>query len=74
MLKNWLIPPESLALFINQTQPKFSSKAIKSFAIAQKKHPGIILGCLHHDGLVDYKNLRRLLVKVSPFLGQWIDV
>lgn len=71
--KNWLISLEDLKIFINRTQPKFSSKAIIAFAQSQKRHPGIILGRLQHEGLVPYKNLKKFLVKVKPFLEGWID-
>jgi HTH-type transcriptional regulator/antitoxin HigA len=65
---NWLIEPLSLQDFIAKHQPHFSRKAIEHFAQTQKRHPGIILGRLHNDQLVPHKNLRALLVKVSPFL------
>ena len=73
LARNWLIDEKALNSFIAQTQPKFSKKAIINFAQAQKKHPGIILGRLQYEGLVPYKNLRMLLVKVKPFLSDWID-
>ena len=28
---------------------------------------------LHHEKLVDFKNLRGMLVKVSPLLAEWVD-
>jgi HTH-type transcriptional regulator/antitoxin HigA len=36
------------------------------------RHPGIILGRLQHEGLIPYNNLRILLVKVKPFISDWI--
>ncbi len=33
-----------------------------------RRHPGIILGRLQRYGLVPYKNLRKLLSKVTPSL------
>jgi hypothetical protein len=39
----------------------------------QNRHPGIILGRLHYDKLVPHKNLRPLLVRVSPILGNFTD-
>ena len=45
-----------------------SRKAIEEFARSQKRPSGIILGRLHNEPLVPHKNLRALLVKVSPFL------
>jgi HTH-type transcriptional regulator / antitoxin HigA len=65
---NWLIDPQAFEDFVAQHQPRFSRKAIETFARQQQRHPGIILGRLHNDELVPHKNLRALLVKVSPFL------
>lgn len=64
---NWLIDPIALQEFVTQYRPRFSRKAIEQFAHQQKRHPGIILGRLHNDNLVPHKNLRALLVKVTPF-------
>ncbi|MEM9274272.1 MAG: addiction module antidote protein, HigA family [Cyanobacteria bacterium P01_F01_bin.143] len=72
LARNWLIDEKALNSFIVNTQPKFSKKAIANFAHEQNKHPGIILGRLQHEGLVPYSNLRMLLVKVKPFLSEWI--
>ena len=55
--------------FVSQTKPKFSKKAITEFTRTQNRHPGIILGRLHHEELVPYRNLRNLLVKVKLFLS-----
>lgn len=65
---DWLIDATALRNFVSATKPHFSRKAIEAFAQTQKRHPGIVLGRLHHDGSVQHKNLRPLLVKVSPFL------
>ena len=70
---NWLLSEPELNSFVIRTKPRFSKKAIIDFAQTQNRHPGIILGRLHHEGLVPYKNLRKLLVKVKPFLSDWID-
>ena len=69
---NWLIDEKALNSFIVQTKSKFSKKAIINFAHDHNKHPGIILGRLQHEGLVPYNNLRMLLVKIKPFLSEWI--
>ena len=68
---NWLIDAAALQNFTSTTKPHFSRKAIETFAQTQKRHPGIILGRLHQNGSVPHKNLRALLVKVSPFLAKW---
>jgi HTH-type transcriptional regulator / antitoxin HigA len=65
---NWLIDPLALQEFVVKHQPRFSRRAIEEFSQSQKRHPGIILGRLHNDQLIPHKNLRALLVKVSPFL------
>ena len=70
--RDWLIDEQVLNSFTIKTQPKFPKKAIIDFAHTQNRHPGIILGRLQHEGLVSYENLRMLLVKVKPFLSDWI--
>jgi HTH-type transcriptional regulator/antitoxin HigA len=65
---NWLIDPLALQEFVVKHKPTFSRKAIEEFAHSQKRHSGIVLGRLHNEQLVPHKNLRALLVKVSPFL------
>jgi HTH-type transcriptional regulator / antitoxin HigA len=65
---NWLIDPIAFQDFVGKQQPNFSRKAIEQFAHRQNRHPGIILGRLHNDNLVPHKNLRALLVKLSPFM------
>jgi HTH-type transcriptional regulator/antitoxin HigA len=64
--RNWLVDQEKLAEFIQETQPFFSRAKIEAFARTRRRHPGIILGQLQQQGYVNYKNLRSLLVKVSP--------
>ena len=73
LAKNWLNTPDSFSNFVQENQPKFSGKVISDFAKTQKRHPGIVLGRLQYEKLVDYKNLRKYLVKVSPYLSNWID-
>ncbi len=73
LAKNWLINSDAFIKFIEQNKPKFSGKIITNFAKNQQRHPGIILGRLQYEKLVDYKNLRKYLVKVSPYLSDWID-
>ncbi|MBW4565762.1 MAG: HigA family addiction module antidote protein [Mojavia pulchra JT2-VF2] len=70
---DWLIHSQTLNEFIIRSKKVFSRKAIEDFAENQHRHPGIILGRLHYDKLVPHKNLRPLLVKVSPLLKNWID-
>jgi HTH-type transcriptional regulator / antitoxin HigA len=71
--RDWLISPLAYENFISQTQPKFSSKAIEDFARTQKRHPGIVIGRLQHDEYIGYGNLRKYLIKVHPYLNDWIE-
>jgi HTH-type transcriptional regulator/antitoxin HigA len=70
----WLVDPEELSAFIGQVAPYFSKASIQAFAAQHNRHPGIILGQLQHRGEVPYGHLRSLLVKVKPYLDEWIDV
>jgi HTH-type transcriptional regulator / antitoxin HigA len=65
----WLIHSQPLNDFIIRNKKVFSRKAIEKFSQTQSRHPGIILGRLQHDKLIPHKNLRPLLVKVSPFFS-----
>ncbi|QLE54905.1 HigA family addiction module antitoxin [Nostoc sp. TCL26-01] len=69
----WLIHPQPYQDFIIRSKKVFSRKAIEEFAQTQSRHPGIILGRLQYDKLVPHKNLRVLLVKVSPFFQNSTD-
>jgi len=73
LAQDWLIEPEAFAEFAAATRPRFSRAKIIAFAQSQKRHPGIVLGPLHYEGVVPYKNLRTLLVKVKLHLAVWID-
>lgn len=73
LARDWLIEPGAFAEFVDGTRPRFSRAKIIAFAQSQQRHPGIVLGRLHYEGLVPYKNLRTLLVKVKPRLSTWID-
>lgn len=68
MASQCLLAPNAYQNFVVSQQSRFSKASIESFAASQHRHPGIVLGRLQRDGLVPYKNLRALLVKVSPYL------
>jgi HTH-type transcriptional regulator/antitoxin HigA len=70
---SWLIDPGAFETFVEATRPYFSEKKIVAFANGIGRCPGIILGRLHHEELVAYQSMRRLLVKVRPYLAGWID-
>jgi HTH-type transcriptional regulator/antitoxin HigA len=71
--RSWLLDQSALNTWVVHTKPYFARRAIESFATTQRVHPGIVLGQLMFDGTVGYKHLRGLLVKVSPYLTDWID-
>jgi len=73
LARDWLIDPDAFASFVRATQPYFSRAKISRFARDLGRHPGIVLGRLQYDGLVPYRNLRHLLVKVKPYLEIWLD-
>jgi HTH-type transcriptional regulator/antitoxin HigA len=73
LAQDWLVDPAEFLSFVAATQPYFSKAKIIAFAKKIGRHPGIVLGRLHHEGLVPYKNLRALLVKVKPYFTTWID-
>ncbi len=70
---DWLVPPAAFQQFVTATQPYFSKAGIEAFAAGQGRHPGIVLGRLQRESLVPWKNLRSLLVKVSPYLRDTIS-
>jgi HTH-type transcriptional regulator/antitoxin HigA len=74
LAQSWLIDAAALDQFVTATAPYFSHQKIKAFAATQNRHPGIIVGQLHHDQVIEYSHSRRFLVKVSPYLETWIDV
>ncbi|MGC9399952.1 MAG: HigA family addiction module antitoxin [Anaerolineae bacterium] len=74
MAQDWLVDAAALAHFVETTQPYFSHAKIKAFAANLQRHPGVIVGRLHHEGILDYNHSRKFLVKVSPHLEAWIDV
>lgn len=71
--RQWLVDHQALQLFVQRNTPYFSKVRVQQFAASQQLHPGIIVGQLHHEGLIPYANLRAFLVKVSGFLGDWKD-
>lgn len=73
LARDWLIDSYALRAFVDDVEPYFSEKRVRSFASSQGLHPGIVLGRLQHERLVPYKNLRKLLVPVEGCLAAWID-
>jgi len=73
MAQDWLLDPDALARFVAATAPYFSEHRIRAFAAEQHRHPGIVVGRLHHERHTDYGHLRKLQVKVRHYLEPWID-
>jgi HTH-type transcriptional regulator/antitoxin HigA len=73
LASRWLLAPEAFADFVTRIGPRFSRASIEAFAASQGRHPGIVLGRLQREGVVPYRNLRGLLVKVSPVLAGQIN-
>jgi HTH-type transcriptional regulator / antitoxin HigA len=73
MARDWLLDGRGYRTFVAQQRPYFSGESIKRFALSQSRHPSVVLGRLQHDGLVDYKNLRKFHVKVQERLKVLID-
>lgn len=69
-----LVDPLALDALVREANPHVSELAIERFARSQGRHPGIFLGQLQRRSVVSFGPLRRLLVKVSPLLSDWIDV
>jgi HTH-type transcriptional regulator / antitoxin HigA len=62
-----LIAREKLDSFIIRKRPYFSKVSIIQFANANRIHPGIVAGQLHHR-LGTYKTNREMLVKIRDIL------
>jgi len=71
--RSWLINQQALQAFVARVKPYFAKDKVLRFAAEQQVHPGIVVGQLMYDGTVKYNYHRALLVKVSPFLAEWID-
>jgi len=72
LASEWLVNQKLLSKYISDVKPYFSKDSIENFALNINRHPAIVLGQLHNKKEVEYKNLRRMLVKVKPYLGNWI--
>ena len=67
----WLVDQKTLLEFVEEVKPYFSKSSIEAVALQLHRHPGIILGQLHHQKVVEYKHLRNLLAPVKPYLAKW---
>ncbi len=73
MAQDWLIDRAAYKSFVSRTRPYFTKQKVLTFAEEQGRHPGIIVGRLQSHGEVEYSSFRRMLVKVSPHIEEWID-
>jgi len=73
--RDWLIDASAFQSLEGLARVRHFSRAlVEGFAGCYHRHPGIVVGRLHHEGLLPYKNLRAALVDVRPYLADWIDV
>lgn len=71
--QKWLIDEEKYNAFVKANKPHFSRQQIINFADSINRHPGIVVGRLHHDKVVQFSHWRTMLEKVGPHLSKWID-
>ncbi len=71
--RDWLLDGAAVERFSGAARCAFTRSQVLRFAKEQRRHPGIVVGRLHHEGTLEYSHLRGLLVKVSPYLGEWVD-
>ena len=57
---NYLIPQKEYDMFCRKTAPYFSKESVRQFANNLGLSPGIVVGRLQHDGLIEHKNLNQL--------------
>jgi HTH-type transcriptional regulator/antitoxin HigA len=72
--QDWLIDAGSYGEFVEENGPQFSRRNIIRFARQIGRHPGIVLGRLHHEGKLHFSRLRHMLDKVRPVLADFVDV
>lgn len=73
LASSWLVNPDELKDFVENTTFHLSKPAIEQFAAKHGRHPGIVVGQLQYAGYLSYNHFRTLLVRVSGYLKDWID-
>jgi HTH-type transcriptional regulator / antitoxin HigA len=68
-----LLSASQVTAFTHQNPGAISGSAVEAFAHRQSIHPGIVVGRLHHLGLLPYSHLRGYLDKVGDYLRPWTD-
>jgi HTH-type transcriptional regulator/antitoxin HigA len=70
---DWLLDLSEIEAFVAANKPRFGAIKLEAFAESQHRHPGIVVGRLHNEGVIPYKNHQRFLVKVDRYLGDQIS-
>ncbi len=65
---DFLVSQEAIESFIIRKGPVFSKQKIKSFALLQKVHPGVVAGQLQRRGEMKFSHNREILVKVRQIV------
>ncbi len=65
---DFLVSQEAIESFIIRKGPVFSKQKIKSFALLQKVHPGVVAGQLQRRGEMKFSHNREMLVKVRQIV------
>lgn len=71
--RNWLINVYTYQDFVEENFHEVSDEKIITFAKKVKRHPGIVVGRLQRDGLLNYSQSRHLLEKVSFYFTEIVD-
>lgn len=69
----WLLDSATYEKFLSRSGHFYSRETIVSYASSVNRHPGIVVGRLHHQKKVPYSHLRGIFEKVSPYLQKCID-
>ncbi|MCC6444110.1 MAG: HigA family addiction module antidote protein [Armatimonadetes bacterium] len=68
---DWLVPEKAMR---HVSKSDALTKAeIERSGERLGRHPGILIGQLHHRNALDFHRMRSYLAKVRPFLSEWID-
>lgn len=62
--EEFLIPKDEFQRFVARVHPLFTPMQIQGFSKRIGVHPGIVVGRLQYEGFIDYKQHRKMLVKV----------
>ena len=71
---DWLLDLSEVEAFVAANKPRFGAMKLETFAESQLRHPGIVVGRLHNEGVIPYENHQRFLVKVDQYLRDQISL